>query len=819
MASPRVRRLTMAAILPLTAAATMTALPGPANALSTDVVISAVYGGGGNSGATIKNDYIELANTTGAPIDVSTWSVQYASAAGAVFQMTTLTGSIPAHGRYLIQQAAGAGGTLNLPTPDAIGTIPMSATSGVVALVTAQIPLVGCGISCATAPNVKDLVGYGATANVETLAAPGLTNTTAAARSGAMVDTDNNAADFTAGVPKATNSAGTTVSADDPGGPVDPIPGTVRIHDIQGAGRISPIVGQNVTNVPGIVTAVRVTGNARGFWFQDPTPDADPLTSEGLFVFTGSTSPTVAIGDSVLVSGRVTEFRPAAGAQSLTELGGTITATRLSGGNTLPAAVPVALPNAYTKSGSLEAQPLEPSSYVLDWLEVHEGMRITVAQDTRLISPVNTEFSELWVTLKPGQNPTPRGGTVYKNYDDPNSGRLMILALNGAPAANVGSTLAAGTTGVLDYQSFGGYVLQATQLGTITEGGLKRQKVLPPKKKGDLSVATYNVENLAATNPAAKFTRLAEGVVVNLGAPDIIALEEIQDNNGATNNGVVAADETVTKFIAAIQAAGGPAYDWRSIDPNNGTDGGEPGGNIRQVFLFNPARVTFVDRPGGDANTAVSVVSNNPNANPNSNQISLSVSPGRINPTSDAWTSSRKPLVGEFLDDENKQLFVIANHFNSKGGDHPLTAAVQPPVRGSEVQRVKQATEVRDFVQDLATKTAGRARVVVLGDLNDYQFSPALQTITDDGALLKTLIDTLPADQRYSYLFDGNSQVLDHILISPSIKGYAYGVVHINAEFSDQASDHDPQIIHILKSCNGNEVPARCLPGSPVVDM
>jgi predicted extracellular nuclease len=442
-------------------------------------------------------------------------------------------------------------------------------------------------------------------------------------------------------------------------------------------------------------------------------------------------------------------------------------------------------------------------------------MRITIAEETRLISPVNTEFSELWVTLKPGQNPTPRGGSLYKSYDDPNSGRLMILALNGAPAANVGSTLAAGTTGPLDYQSFGGYVVQATQLGTITEGGLKRQKVLPPKKQGDLSVATYNVENLAANNPAAKFARLAEAVVTNLGTPDILALEEIQDNNGATDNGVVAADQTVAKFIAAIQAAGGPTYAWRSIDPNDGTDGGEPGGNIRQVFLFNPARATFVDRPGGDANTAVSVV----RERPTSNQVSLSVSPGRINPTSDVWASSRKPLVGEFLYDGNKQLFVIANHLNSKGGDFPLTAAVQPPVRSSEVQRVKQATEIHDFVKDLSDKSAGRARVIVLGDLNDYQFSPALQTITGNGTLLKTLIDTLPADQRYSYVFDGNSQVLDHILISPAIKGYSYGVVHINAEFSDQASDHDPQIVRILTGCDVDPLPTRCLPGSPVVDQ
>lgn len=816
MATLRARRWIMAASLPLVVAATLTTLPAPANALSTDVVISAVYGGGGNSGAAFKNDFIELANRTDSPISVAGWTVQYASAAGVVFQTTALSGSIPANGRYLIQEAAGAAGTLDLPTPDASGSVPMSATSGVVALVTSTIPLAGCGTACATAPNVKDLVGYGATANVETLAAPGLTNTTALARSGALVDTDNNSVDFTSGVPKATNSAGATVTVGDgPVGPTDPTPGTTRIHDIQGAGRISPIVGQNVTNVPGIVTAVRTTGSARGYWMQDPSADADPLTSEGIFVFMGTSTPAVAIGDSVLASGRVTEFRPATGSQTLTELGGTINTIKLTSGNALPAPAPVSFADAFTKTGNLEAQPLEPGAYVLDWLEVHEGMRVTVAQDTRLISPVDTEFGELWVTLKPAQNPTPRGGSAYVSYDDPNSGRLMLQALNGAPAANVGSTLAGGSVGVVDYQSFGGYVIQATTLGAITEGGLKPQTVTPPKKAGDLSVVTYNVENLTAADSDAKYARLAQAVVVNLGKPDILALEEIQDNNGTAGGGVVAADQTVAKFIAAIAAAGGPTYDWRSIDPNDGTDGGAPGGNIRQVFLFNPARTTFVDRPGGDANTAVTVLK----ARPTSNQIMLSASPGRINPTSSVWNASRKPLVGEFLYDGNKQLFVIANHFNSKGGDYPLTAAVQPPNRTSEVQRIGQATEVRNFVADLAAKSGNTARVVVLGDINDYQFSPTLATLTDNGALLKTLISELPANERYSYVFDGNSQTLDHILISPTIKGYSYGVVHINAEFSDQASDHDPQILRILTGCGSEPLPERCRPGSPVVDV
>lgn len=178
----------------------------PVRALSSDVVISEVYGGGGNTGADFKNDFIELYNHSAGPVNISGWSIQYASAAGTVFQMTMLSGSIPAGGFYLIQQAPGDGGSLDPPTPDATGTIPMSGTSGVVALVTAQIPLVGCGTSCATAPNVKDLVGYGSTANVETAAAPGLTNTTSAARSGSRVDTDNNADDFASGLPTPTNS-------------------------------------------------------------------------------------------------------------------------------------------------------------------------------------------------------------------------------------------------------------------------------------------------------------------------------------------------------------------------------------------------------------------------------------------------------------------------------------------------------------------------------------------------------------------------------------------------------------------------------------
>jgi predicted extracellular nuclease len=170
----------------------------------------------------------------------------------------------------------------------------------------------------------------------------------------------------------------------------------------------------------------------------------------------------------------------------------------------------------------------------------------------------------------------------------------------------------------------------------------------------------------------------------------------------------------------------------------------------------------------------------------------LSVSPGRIDPTSDAWTSSRKPLVGEFVF-RGKQVFVVGNHFNSKGGDQPVHGAFQPPTLGSETQRTAQAKEVNTFVSGLLVQDP-KAKVVVLGDLNDYQFSQPLAALTS-GGVLTDLINTLPVNERYSYVYDGNSQTLDHILVSPAIKKPDHQVVHINAEFSDQTSDHDPQVV------------------------
>ncbi|MFE9094974.1 endonuclease/exonuclease/phosphatase family protein [Streptomyces sp. NPDC007264] len=571
---------------------------------------------------------------------------------------------------------------------------------------------------------------------------------------------------------------------------------SVRIHDIQGTTRLSPLAGQKVTDVAGIVTGVRTYGSSKGFWVQDPNPDGDPATSEGIFVFTSST-PKVAVGDSVTVTGTVSEYVPggtSSGNQSVTEITKP-TVTVLSGGNALPAPVVIdaeSVPAEYAPAGdtaangSINGLALQPATYALDHYESLEGMNVQ-ASDARVVTATDA-YSELWVTVKPHEHADRRGGTVYGSYRSQNTGRLQIQSLGptaGFPTANVGDTLTGPTTGPLDYNQYGGYTLVARELGTLESGGLQRETTRK-QGRGELAVATYNVENLDPSDTT--FEAHASAIVNNLQSPDIVSLEEIQDDNGATDDGTVDASQTVGRLVDAIVAAGGPHYDWRSIDPVNDQDGGQPGGNIRQVFLFNPQRVSFTDRPGGDSTTAVGVTEVHGKAQ-------LTVSPGRIDPASDAWKSSRKPLVGEFVF-RGRTVFVIANHLASKGGDQALHSQYQPPTRGSETQRHLQAAEVHAFVKDILD-TQKNADVVALGDMNDYEFSDTAKILEGDGELWSA-IKSLRKSERYTYDYQGNSQVLDQILVSPSIRrgcDVDYDSVHINAEFHDQISDHDPQVL------------------------
>jgi hypothetical protein len=214
-----------------------------AAATETSVVISQVYGGGGNSGATYKNDFVELFNPTAAPVTVAGWSVQYASSTGTSWQVTSLPTLTLQPGQYiLVQEAVGAAGTTNLPTPDAMGSISMSATAGKVALVSSTTTLSG---SCPTAdPTLVDFVGFGSAANCS-LGTPTatLSNTTAAIRTNVCSPTNNNGADFAAGAAVPHNTASALVTC-----------GTSGSAPLAATGLASP-----ASTFTGVATLLKVT--------------------------------------------------------------------------------------------------------------------------------------------------------------------------------------------------------------------------------------------------------------------------------------------------------------------------------------------------------------------------------------------------------------------------------------------------------------------------------------------------------------------------------------------------------------------------------
>jgi uncharacterized protein len=343
---------------------------------------------------------------------------------------------------------------------------------------------------------------------------------------------------------------------------------------------------------------------------------------------------------------------------------------------------------------------------------------------------------------------------------------------------------------VVDY-NFGAYKFLALNNPPLADGKLKPE-VTRKKKSDELAIAGYNVENLDGLDPQDRYDRVAGQIVNNLRSPDILSLEEIQDNDGAATPAPTAANVTFTRLLAAIKAAGGPAYDYREIDPEANQDGGEPNGNIRVAFLFRTDNrdLKFVDRPGGDATTPTEPV-----AGPH-----LSFSPGRVDPTNAVWENSRKPLAAEFRY-RGKPLFVIGNHFASKGGDDPTFGRFQEPRRPSEVQRHGQADVLNAFVKRILAIDP-RSRVVALGDLNDFEFSETVRRL-EHGLALVDLWHFVPQNEHYSYVFQGNGQVLDHILVSPALLIESrpphpdLDAVHINAEFSDQVSDHDPPITRL----------------------
>ncbi|MCD5324266.1 MULTISPECIES: chitobiase/beta-hexosaminidase C-terminal domain-containing protein [Pontibacillus] len=570
----------------------------------------------------------------------------------------------------------------------------------------------------------------------------------------------------------------------------------LRIHDIQGATHTSLYEGMTVSGIEGIVT--RTTGD-NGFYMQELSGqmDEDPATSEGIYVY-NKNGLDVQVGDRVQVAGEVTEYT-----QSnflWFDFSDDLTLTQIAGASVSVEESDVELPEAVVLGEDGRQIPykvidndafslFDPEEDAIDFYESLEGMRVAAPTATVVMPRAEyTNYDETAVTVPNGSSKTrtPAGGIIVEPSLNPERILIDDYSQDMEPIT-VGATFKQPVTGVLGYE-FSNYKLEVDGLPEVVESDFERETTTLQKDEEKLSVASYNMENYYATdteNPE-KTDEIAKSIVNRLDAPDIVGLVEVQDNNGA-GEGETDASENYQAIIEAIEENGGPTYQYTDIAPANNEDGGEPDGNIRVGFIYNPDRVSLAEQPKGDATTDVDVTEDG----------GLTLNPGRIDPTNEAFDDSRKPLAAQF-EFNGEDVIVVANHFNSKGGDDAPFGGIQPAELGSEQQRIAQAKVVNGFVDDVLEKD-GDANVVVLGDLNDFEYSAPLEAL--EGDVLSNMIKELPENERYTYNYQGNSQALDHILVANHLRDQtAVDVVHLNADFTEvqgRVSDHDPVLVQL----------------------
>jgi len=550
----------------------------------------------------------------------------------------------------------------------------------------------------------------------------------------------------------------------------------LTIPQIQGRGDTSPSVGKTVKTA-GIVTAIRKTRDGVFYFVQDQAGDDDPLTSDGIVVI--SKSKDIKVGDVVSVEGQVTETAETPSQLTLTSISPAIIVK--TGTASLPAPVVIGASGRRPVTEVIAGR--DPQRAGIAFFETMEGMLVSVS-NANVVGPTN-KFGEMWVVADKGAAATGMNsyGGITSTPGDANPERIQIqfdetLVDPAGLQLKVGDAVGS-ITGVLSY-GFGNYEIIATAVGSVTAGPTTTSS---PFENGPefVTVGSYNVANLDPKNEDiakvydkkeidddfnnGRFSKIGEHIAKTMGSPDIVALQEIQDNDGAEISDIVAADETLATLTQAIKAAGGPDYKWLEVPPIDDQEGGQAGGNIRCAFLYNATKVT----PLGGTLARI--------ADP-------------------SFEATRLPLVSTF-EVAGKKLTVINVHLSSKGGSDPLFGKVQPPKDGTLSKRIEQARAIRSFLRGQPEQMTP---VLILGDFNTLWYEEPLQVLTGATPGFENLTLRDAPLERFSYVFEGNAQALDHALVSAGSSSVAeLRTFHLNSIFPEelQMSDHDPKVVRL----------------------
>ncbi len=598
---------------------------------------------------------------------------------------------------------------------------------------------------------------------------------------------------------------------------------------IQGSGNTSPFATQNVTTT-GIVTGIK-SGSSGGYYIQDDACDANPATSDGIFVFTGASPPAAAvIGNRVQVTGQIIEFVPTADLfqQPLTEFTSGSSAIVISGGNPLPTPATITAPETQVNN--------------LNNLEKYEGMRVQVPSLT-VVGPTQGTITEPSATVVSAgvffgvvtgvprpfreagiaiSDPLPPGapGTVPRFDENPERIRVDSDGQPGTTALDVAAgTVITNLIGELDY-SFRAYTVLPEAANPPTVGTQPGPTAAPTPLSSELTVASFNMERFfditnapvisdPVLTPAAYSRRVAKASLIIRTLqryPDVIGVQEVE-NLGALQD--VATQ--VNNDAVSLDSLPNPQYVAYLVEGNDI-------GGIDVGFLVKSSRVTVgsvtqVELPGCDHVTASTCYNY---TDPNDGSLDI--------------LNDRPPLVLQAtIPRTDSSLFaftVIVNHMRSLNNiDDPTVAGTGTVGARVREKRRKGGEFLANYIQSRQTSDPTE-RLITLGDLNAFRVNdgyadvigtilgtpaPASQVTLASPDLVNPnqidLVDTLTATQQYSYNFDGNAQTLDHLIVNPnanaSVSRFAYvrndsdfAVKNYESTNALRISDHDQPIAY-----------------------
>ncbi|MDD7929671.1 ExeM/NucH family extracellular endonuclease [Microbacterium thalli] len=800
------------------------------------VVIDEIYGGGGNSGAPLNRDFIELRNTSDAAVSLDGWSVQYTSAAGGAgssrWQATSLSGeAIAPGGSLLVGQAFGTNRDLPSFAADVEGTIAMSGTGGKVALVRGTDPIVGA-TGVAALENVVDVVGWGAATDFAGTAAPATTNSTSVARDADATNTGDNGADFRVGAPTPRGAApAEPTDPTEPAEPTDPTepteptepeqpaePAVVTIADIQGTGGRSPLAGQTVTT-EGIVTAHYPTGGYNGYVIQTGGTGgaidvATHRASDAVFVYSPAAVGEVSLGSTVRVTGVVGDYF---GLTQLTVGPGSATAIAAAA-PVLPATVAWTTDDAQRQS--LESMLIQPQGdfVVADNYNLNRFGELVLAtgteplrQPTDVARPGSAEAAAV-----AADNAARR--VVLDDGSSTNLGAAGATPpyISTADPIRVGAPVAFDAPVILDYRN---NAWKLSPVRYIVAGENRDDDITventrttrPAEVGGDVSVASFNVLNYFTTLgvedtsceaytdregngtnvrggcdqrgawDAASFERQQEKIVAAINALDasVVGLMEIEDSARLGER----ADEATASLVAALNAAAGTER-WAFVPSSDELPDAAGRDVITNAIIYQPSDVERV----GDARAL-----------------------GTESDAGEAFQNARAPIAQAFEPVDGGEPFLFAvNHFKSKGSAGPWAgdADAGDGQGASNESRVRQARSLDAWVERIQGDVES---VLLAGDFNAYSQEDPMQVFYESGyvdaGIAFDVTDT-------SYVFQELSGSLDHVLMNEAAYDRATGadVWNINAgesiflEYSRynsfpvdfheggpyRSSDHDP---------------------------